>query len=72
MTSIVGTPVVVLVVLVGAIVALVGPTDASVRAARALRQSEERVRLVADRAPAMIWTARPDTTLDYLNHHCRQ
>jgi PAS domain S-box-containing protein len=36
----------------------------------ALRQSEERHRLVADRAPVMIWTARPDTTLDYLNSTC--
>ena len=64
MTSIVGTPVVVLVTLVGLIVALLVLLTRSVRAARALRQSEERVRLVADRAPVMIWTARPETTLD--------
>jgi PAS domain S-box-containing protein len=70
MTSIVSTPVVVLVILVGAIVALCVLLARSARSARTLRQSEERVRLVADRAPVMIWTARPDTTLDYLNHTC--
>jgi len=36
----------------------------------ALRASEERHRLVVDRAPVMIWTARPNTTLDFLNHTC--
>ena len=25
---------------------------------------------MADRAPVMVWTARPDTTLDYLNSTC--
>ena len=70
MTSIVGTPFVVLVLLVGAILALFVLLTRSVRAERALRESEERVRLVADRAPVMIWTARPDTTLDYLNTTC--
>jgi len=69
MMSIVGTPVV-LVTLVGAIVALSVLLTRSVRAGRALRASEARVRLVADRAPVMIWTARPDTTLDFLNHTC--
>ena len=34
------------------------------RAERGLRESEERFRQFADRAPAMIWTARPDTTPD--------
>ena len=70
MTSIVGTPVVVLVTLVGAIGGLAVLLTRSVRAERALRASEARVRLVADRAPVMIWTARPDTTLDFLNHTC--
>jgi PAS domain S-box-containing protein len=37
---------------------------------RALRESEERFRLMADRAPVIIWTARPDTTLDYVNSTC--
>jgi PAS domain S-box-containing protein len=40
------------------------------RAEQALRASGERFRLIADRAPVMIWTARPDTTLDYLNSTC--
>ncbi len=40
------------------------------RAARALREREEHFRLVADRAPVIIWTARPDTTLDYVNGTC--
>jgi PAS domain S-box-containing protein len=70
MTSIVGTPVAVLVTLVGTIVALCVLLTRSVRAERALRASEARVRLVADRAPVMIWTARTDTTLDFLNHTC--
>jgi PAS domain S-box-containing protein len=70
MTSIIGTPAVVLVILVGAIVALSVLLTRSLRAQRALRASEARVRLVADRAPVMIWTARPDTTLDFLNHTC--
>jgi PAS domain S-box-containing protein len=37
-----------------------------------LREREERSRLTADCAPVMIWTARPDTTLDYLNRTCVQ
>jgi len=37
------------------------------RAERLLCESEERFRLVADRAPVILWTARPDTTLDFVN-----
>lgn len=40
------------------------------REERALREGEERFRRTVDDAPAMLWTARPDTTLDYLNHRC--
>jgi PAS domain S-box-containing protein len=40
------------------------------RAEQALRASEERFRLLADHAPVIIWTARPDTTLDYVNRTC--
>ena len=58
--------------LVGAIVALPDHSTRSLRAQRALRESEERFRLIADRAPVMIWTARPDTTLDYLNRTCAE
>ena len=39
---------------------------------RALRESVEQFRLRADQAPVLIWTARPDTTLDYLNGYCVQ
>ena len=72
MMSIVGTPFVALVILVVGIVALSVLLTRSVRAGRALRESEARFRLVADRAPVMIWTARPDTTLDYLNTTCAE
>jgi PAS domain S-box-containing protein len=40
------------------------------RADHILRDGEERFRLMLDRSPVMIWTARPDTTLDYLNSTC--
>ena len=46
------------------IVALLVPASAT-----KLRESEERFRLL-DRAPVMVWTARPGTTLDYLNSTC--
>jgi PAS domain S-box-containing protein len=39
---------------------------------RALRASVEQFRLRADQAPVLIWTARLDTTLDYLNGFCEQ
>ena len=68
--SSIGTPVGVLVILVGTSVALAALLTRSMRTERALRESEARVRLVADRAPVMIWTARPDTSLDFLNHTC--
>ena len=37
-----------------------------------MRESVEQFRLRADQAPVLIWTARPDTTLDYLNGFCVQ
>ena len=42
------------------------------RALRALRESLEQFRLTANQAPVLIWTARPDTSLDYLNGFCEQ
>ena len=39
---------------------------------RTLRKSEAQFRLRSDQAPVLIWTARPDTTLDYLNRYCVQ
>ena len=37
---------------------------------RALRQSEAFFRHLADGTPMIMWTTRPDTTLDYLNKYC--
>ena len=70
MTSIVGSPFVALVILAGAIVVLVVLLTRSVRAGRVLRESEAQFRLITDRAPVMVWTARPDTTLDFVNATC--
>ena len=39
---------------------------------RALRQREAFFRHLADGAPMIMWTTRPDTTLDYLNKYCTQ
>ena len=41
---------------------------ALLRQRRALRQSEAFFRHLADGAPMIMWTTRPDTTLDYLNN----
>ena len=54
------------------IVALLVQRFRRARAQRAVRDSEERFRLIADRAPVMMWTSRPDTTLDYLNNTCTE
>ena len=40
------------------------------RAERTARDNDKQFRLAIDRAPVMIWTARPDATLDYLNSTC--
>jgi two-component system sensor histidine kinase UhpB len=37
------------------------------RAEEALRQSEDRLRLVIETIPAMVWTALPDGTVDFVN-----
>jgi PAS domain S-box-containing protein len=71
MTSIAGTPSV-LVTLVGAIVGLSVLLTRIARGQRVLRETAERFRFIADRAPVMIWTARPDTSLDYLNTTCAE
>lgn len=42
------------------------------RAGLTLRKREERFRFVTDGAPVMLWTARPDSTLDYLNSTCSE
>lgn len=55
-----------------AIIVLLVRTMRRSRDQLATRKNEERFRLMADRAPVMMWTARPDTTLDFINHTCVQ
>jgi PAS domain S-box-containing protein len=61
---------IVIAVLAATVVVLLIRETRHTRAERAHRESEERFRRVIDRAPVMLWTARPDTTLDYLNQNC--
>ena len=70
MTYIVGPLLLIVAIQAGALIALLLRGKRNARAEQAVRESEERFRRVIDRAPVMIWTARPDTTLDYLNHEC--
>ncbi len=70
MTYVAGALLIVVAIQAAAIVALLVRGTRRTRAEQALRESEERFRLMVDRAPIMIWTARPDTTLDYLNGTC--
>ncbi len=70
MTYVVGALLVVVGIQAAAIVTLLVARARRTRAERALRESEERFRLMMDGAPVMIWTARPDATLDYLNRTC--
>jgi PAS domain S-box-containing protein len=52
------------------LVAMLALRKRKARVEQALRESEERFRHIVDQAPVMMWTARPDTTLDYLNNYC--
>lgn len=70
MTYVVGILLIVVAILAATAIALFLRGERYARAERALRESEERFRRTIDRAPVMLWTARADTTLDYLNHHC--
>ena len=70
MTSGIGTLLIVVAIQAAAIVALLIRAARRTGAERVLRENEARFRLMADHAPVMIWTARPDTTLDYLNRTC--
>jgi PAS domain S-box-containing protein len=56
----------------GVILALLAMRTRSARAGCGQRESEKRFRLMVDRAPGMFWTARPDTTLDYVNRYCAE
>jgi len=66
----VGALLIVVAIQAAAIVALRVRAALRTRAERALRDTEERFRLMVDRAPVIIWSARPDTTLDYVNGTC--
>ena len=70
MTYVVGALLIVVAILAATLVALLFRGRRHARAERTLRDSEERFRRTIDRAPVMLWTARADTTLDYLNHNC--
>jgi PAS domain S-box-containing protein len=37
---------------------------------RAWRERHEHLRLIVEQTPAMMWTVRPDSTLDFLNRTC--
>jgi len=70
MTYAIGTLTLIAGIPAAAFVAVLAERTRRSRVERALRESEERFRLMVDRAPVMIWTARADTTLDYLNGTC--
>ena len=42
--------------------------EAALRSETALRESEERLRVLADAMPQIVFTAKPDGTVDYFNH----
>jgi two-component system sensor histidine kinase UhpB len=62
----------VVAILAACVVALLLERSRRARGQRDLRASEERFRLMAEHAPVMMWTARPDTTLDYFNGTCME
>ena len=70
MTPIVGTLSVVLAVLVAAIAALLVQRSRRTRSQRGWHERHERLRLIVEQTPAMMWTMRPDSTLDFLNRTC--
>jgi PAS domain S-box-containing protein len=72
MTDAIGALLIVIVIQAAAIVALLIRHRRLRRVEQTLRTSEERFRLMADRAPVMMWTARPDTTLDFVNATCAE
>ena len=70
MTHAIGALLIVVGIQAAAIGALLVQRTRRIEVERDLRESEERYRRIADCAPVMILTARPDTTLDYLNRTC--
>ena len=70
MTFIVALLVGAVAILAAAIAALLVERTRRSRTERALREREERLRLIVEQTPAMVWTMRPDSTLDFLNRTC--
>lgn len=60
---VVGTLLGVVTILAPAVAALMIMIKRRARAEQFLRESEDRYRRMADRAPVMMWTCRPDATL---------
>ena len=67
MTDVIGTLQIGVVIQATLILALLIHQARRGHAYRALRESENRFRLVANRAPVILWTARTDTRLDFVN-----
>ena len=57
-------------ILAAAIAGLLVQRTRRSRTERELREREERLRLIVEETPAMVWTMRPDSTLDFLNRTC--
>ncbi len=74
MSFVTGVVLIVIGLQAAAIVALLVQKSRRARAERAAHESEERLRLVVDRSPAMLWSVRPDATpaLDYINRTCAE
>lgn len=53
-----------------AIVSLLVARARRARSEQTTRETDQKFRLMVDRAPVMIWSARPDTKLDFLNENC--
>ena len=60
------------VILLGAVAILAAAIAVLLGQRRTLRESLQQFRVTTDQAPVLIWTARPDTALDYLNGYCVQ
>ena len=70
MTFIVAAVLGALAILVAAIAGLLVQRTRHSRTERELREREKRFRLIVEQTPAMVWTMRPDATLDFLNRTC--
>ena len=70
MTFIVAALLSAVAILAAAVVALLVQRTRRSRTERALREHNKRLRLIVEQAPVMVWTMRPDSTLDFLNRTC--